>query len=278
VIAADQQRVLRGLSRDDLFTVVHDQFLTDTARFADLVLPATTMLEHADVVGSWGFSYLSWNEAAIAPIGESKSNAEVTRLLAARLGFDEEVFRLDDHQLMELAAGTLAESLRGNGYIRVGEPIGTSTPATFAFTNDALAHAHLHPTAEYRPPTAVPAEGSPRLRLLTLKRHHSINSSYAQLPVLLKAEPEQTCEIHPDDAAARGIVAGDPVEVWNELGTVPCIARVTDAVPRGTMAVPFGRAGVTGANTLTSDALGDLAGGPTFCDNLVDVRRVGAPA
>ena len=75
VIAADQQRVLRGLRRDDLFTVVHDQFLTDTAQFADIVLPATTMLEHADLVGSWGYSYVSWNEPVIEPIGESKSNA-----------------------------------------------------------------------------------------------------------------------------------------------------------------------------------------------------------
>ena len=93
VIAADQRRVLEGLARDDLFTVVHEQFMTDTARYADIVLPATTMIEHADLVGSWGFSYLSWNEAAIEPVGESKSNAEVARLLAARLGFSEEVFR-----------------------------------------------------------------------------------------------------------------------------------------------------------------------------------------
>ncbi|MFV1990305.1 MAG: molybdopterin-dependent oxidoreductase, partial [Acidimicrobiales bacterium] len=102
-IAANQQLVLKGLARDDLFTVVHDQFLTDTARYADIVLPATTMIEHADLVGSWGFNYLSWNEAAIDPVGESKSNAEVTRLLATKLGLGDEVFKLSDHQLMELA-------------------------------------------------------------------------------------------------------------------------------------------------------------------------------
>src|SRR4029079_7626625 len=124
VIAADQQKVLEGLKREDLFTVIHDQFVTDTARYADIVLPATTMLEHPDLVGSWGFSYLSWNEAAIDPVGESKSNAEVTRLLAARLVFDDEVLHLDDHQLMELAladspaaaAGLTAQQLRTEGF------------------------------------------------------------------------------------------------------------------------------------------------------------------
>src|SRR4029078_13530402 len=103
VIAADQQQVLAGPRRDDLFTVVHDQFMTDTARHADIVLPATTMLEHPDLVGSWGFSYLSWSEAALAPVGESQSNAEATRILAARMGFAEEVCSLGDHELMELA-------------------------------------------------------------------------------------------------------------------------------------------------------------------------------
>ncbi len=143
VIAADQQRVLRGLRRDDLFTVVHDQFLTDTARFADVVLPAPTMLEHADLVGSWGFSYLSWNEPAVAPIGESKSNAEVARLLARALGFTDDIFSLADDGLMELAlagspaatAGVDAARRRREGGVRVGPPAGTrgAPDAAFAF-------------------------------------------------------------------------------------------------------------------------------------------------
>jgi anaerobic selenocysteine-containing dehydrogenase len=286
VIAADQQRVLGGLRRDDLFTVVHDQFMTDTACHADIVLPATTMLEHADLVGSWGFSYLSWNEAAIAPVGESKSNAEVTRLLAGRLGFDEEVFRLDDHQLMELAladspaagAGATAEVLRRDGFMRVAAPVGTGVPddTTFAFSCERLAGAGLHPVAEYRPPARLPQPSSPYpLRLLTLKRHYSINSSYGSLPVMLNAEPEARCEIHPVDADARGIRDGDRVRIHNELGDVECVAAVGDKVRPGTVAVPFGRwrtdPGSGGANSLTSDELGDLGSGPTFCDNLVEV-------
>ncbi|HUC32055.1 MAG TPA: molybdopterin-dependent oxidoreductase [Ilumatobacteraceae bacterium] len=288
VIAADQQRVWRGLARDDLFTVVHDQFVTDTARYADIVLPATTMFEHADLVGSWGYSYLSWNEAVIDPIGESKSNAEVTRLLAARMGFDDDVFSLDDHQLMELAldgspaarAGVTAATLRDEGFVRVGTPVGeaASADATFAFRSPALGHFGLDPVAAYLPPASVPSAASPYpLRLLTLKRHYSINSSYGSLPVLLNAEPIASCELHPDDAAARGIADGDAVAVFNDLGRVQLQAAVTDAVPAGTVAVPFGRWGndpaAGGANSLTSDRLGDLANGPTFCDNLVEVTR-----
>jgi anaerobic selenocysteine-containing dehydrogenase len=289
VIAANQQLVLEGLRRADLFTVVHDQFLTDTARHADIVLPATTMLEHADLVGSWGFSYLSWNEAAIAAIGESKSNAEVARLLASRLGFTEAVFGLDDHQLMELAladsaahtAGATANALRNAGFLRVGAPLGTAiaADATFAFSCDALAPTGLHPVVEYRPPANTPtATGRYRLRLLTHKRHYSINSSYGNLPVMLKAEPESTAEIHPRDAAMRNISDGDGICVYNDLGRVRCVASVTDKVPEGTVAVPFGRwradPETAGANSLTDDSLGDLANGPTFCDNLVEVETV----
>ncbi|MEY2522185.1 MAG: hypothetical protein QOJ66_750 [Ilumatobacteraceae bacterium] len=287
VIAADQQKVLEGLKREDLFTVVHDQFITDTARYADIVLPATTMLEHPDLVGSWGFSYLSWNEAAIDPVGDSKSNAEVTRLLAARMGFADEVFQLDDHQLMELAlsdspaaaAGLTSQQLRAEGFARVGPPIGTAvaSESTFAFSSTALAASGLHPVAEYRPPARTPNAASPYpLRLLTLKRHYSINSSYGNLPVMLNAEPLATAEMHPDDAAARAISEGAQVSVYNDLGRIRLTAAVTDNVPAGTIAIPFGRWGTDptagGANSLTSDSLGDLANGPTFCDNLVEVE------
>ncbi|MDY7099888.1 MAG: molybdopterin-dependent oxidoreductase [Actinomycetota bacterium] len=289
VIAADQNRVLEGLRRDDLFTVVHDQFLTDTARHADIVLPATTMLEHPDVVGSWGFSYVSWNEAAIDPVGESRSNAEVVRLLAERLGFDDDVFRRSDHELMALALddapaaaqGADAATVRADGVRRVGPPVGTApnADATFAFVADSLAAVGLHPVAEYRPPAEVPSEASTYpLRLLTLKRHTSINSSYGSLPVMLRAEPRVAIEVNPADAAARGITDGAAVRVFNDRGEMRGVAAVTDQTPPGTVAVPFGRwvgAGGGGANALTSDRLGDLANGPTFCDNLVEVAPAG---
>lgn len=288
VIAADQRRVLEGLAREDLFTVVHEQFMTDTARYADFVLPATTMLEHADLVGSWGYSYLSWNEAAISPVGESKSNAEVARLLAERMGLGDDIFLLDDHQLMELAlaespaaaAGVNADGLRRAGYLRVGPPVGVAVAAdaTFAFSCEALGHAGLHPVAEYRPPANSPLpSGAHPLRLLTLKRHYSINSSYGSLPVMLQAEPQHVCQLNPSDAEQRMVVDGDLIRIHNDVGSIRCTAVVTDKVPPGTVAVPFGRWVADpesgGANSLTSDLLGDLANGPTFCDNLVEVVR-----
>jgi anaerobic selenocysteine-containing dehydrogenase len=290
VIAANQQLVLDGLRRDDLFTVVHDQFLTDTARHADVVLPATTMLEHPDLVGSWGFSYLSWNEAAIEPIGQSKSNAEVTRLLAARLGLDDEIFRLGDHELMEraladspaAAAGVTADRLRAEGFVRLGSDPATAVNAesTFAFTDDRLESVGMPPVVAYHPPRAVPEPGTAYpLRLLTLKRHYSINSSYGHLPVMENAEPNATVEIHPDDAADRDIAQGMRVEVFNDLGRIALTAEISENVPPGTVGVPFGRWGTDpaagGANSLTSDELGDIASGPTFCDNLVEVARPG---
>jgi anaerobic selenocysteine-containing dehydrogenase len=295
VIAADQTRVLRGLARDDLFTVVHEQFLTDTARYADIVLPATTMLEESDLVTSWGFNYVALGEQPIAPRGEAKSNTAVTRLLAARLGFEAELFRMTDAELIDLAltnsaaeqTGATRERLATDGFARVGRPCGVAphargqfpTPSgKFEFASADLARAGLGPLPAYVPPRADPSSrhdpaGHPPLRLLTLKRHHSINTSYGGLPVLLQAEPEPRIEIHPTDAAARGIREGAPVRVWNDLGSLTCGASITERVMAGTVALPFGpwQRGGASVNALTSDAFSDLGHGPTFCDNLVDL-------
>ena len=301
VIAADQQRVLAGLAREDLFTVVHEQFMTDTARFADLVLPATTMLEQEDLVGSWGLHYLGLNPQALAPLGEARSTSEVARLLAARLGFQDPLFRATDGELIALALtgsqaerdGASMEHLRADGFCRVGPPRGAApfaeggfpTPSgTFEFASESLGAAGLGPLPVYVPPAESPitqpalAQRYP-LRLLTLKRHHSINSSYGGLPVLRRAEPEPRLEIHPDDAVARGIADGDPVRAWNDRGAVVYRAELTDRVMRGTVAAPFGHWIRNGAsvNTLTSDRLGDIGNGPTFCDILVEVARAELP-
>jgi anaerobic selenocysteine-containing dehydrogenase len=295
VIAADQRRVLEGLARPDLFTVVHEQFMTDTARHADIVLPATTMLEQGDLVGSWGLNYVGLNERAIAPVGEARSNTEVVRRLARRLGLDDPVFALSDGELIALAlggspaeaAGATRERLERDGFARIGPAPGAAphaegrfpTPSgAFELASAALARGGHGPLPAYIPPAESP-ETAPDLarryplRLLTLKRHHSINSSYGGLPVLLRAEPEPCLEIHPDDAAARGIGDGEPVRVWNDRGAVIYRARLTDRVLPGMVAAPFGAWMRHGAsvNALTSDRLGDLGNGPTFCDTLVEV-------
>ena len=301
VIAADQNRVLKGLSREDLFTVVHDQFLTDTARYADLVLPAATMLEHQEVLGSWGFNYIGINEQAIEPLGESVSNSELARRLAATMGFDEELFQRTDDELIDVAlsspqlqsAGNGRSRIEEEGFLRVG-PSADHAPfaaggfptedGRFEFTAQAFEAAGLPPTLTYVPPYESPESDPERanrfpLRLLTLKRHWSINSSYGGLPVLLRAEPEPTAELNPADADARGITEGDDVVVWNDRGELTLRAAVHDGVMAGTVAVPFGRwlGDSSGANALTSDRLGDMGNGPTFCDNLVEVAHTASP-
>jgi anaerobic selenocysteine-containing dehydrogenase len=295
VIAPEQGRVLQGLSREDLFTVVHEQFMTDTARYADIILPATTMLEQDDLLGSWGFNYISLSQRAIAPCGEAKSNADVARLLAARLGLEEELFRLHDTDLIDLAlsdspaeqAGVTRAYLNTHGFARVGPKKGEAlfaeghfpTPSgKFEFASSGLARGGHGPLPIYVPPVESPhtnaslAQRFP-LRLLTLKRHYSINSSYGCLPVLLRAEPEPSLELHPHDAAERAIRDGQMVQVWNDRGAVTYRARLSDRLMPGTVAAPFGTWMQQGAsvNTLTSDRLGDLGNGPTFCDTLVDV-------
>jgi anaerobic selenocysteine-containing dehydrogenase len=216
-------------------------------------------------------------------------------LLAARLGLQDELFRLSDAELIDLAlrnsaaeqTGATRERLAADGFARVGRPRGVApyargqfpTPSgKFEFASADLARAGFGPLPAYVPPAADPRSrpgpvGHPRLRLLTLKRHYSINTSYGGLPVLLQAEPEPRIEIHPGDAAARGIGDGAPVRVWNDLGSLTCAASLTERVMAGTVALPFGpwRRDGASVNSLTSDEFSDLGHGPTFCDNLVDV-------
>lgn len=293
IITGDQNRVLEGLRRDDLFTVVHDLFLTDTARYADIVLPAPSMLEHDDLVGSWGFNYIGLNRAAIEPIGESRSNSWVARELATRMGLDDPIFSMTDDELirhcLEDSDATTHAELEEGGFVRIEHPGGDVPFAEgdFPGSHDGrfeFASSHfddtfgLGPLPRYVAPGEAPesapglAERFP-LRLLTLKRPHSINSSYGDLPVLRGAEPELQIEIHPVDAAARHIADGSRVVAHNDRGRVDGLAEVTDAVQPGMVVVPFGRwlDGGQGANALTSDTLGDLGGGPTFCDVLVEV-------
>ncbi len=298
VIAGDQNRIIEGLGRDDLFTVVHDLFMTDTARYADIVLPAPSMLEHDDLVGSWGFNYVSINRAAIEPLGQARPNSEVARELARRLGYDDPVFAMSDRALIRHCLdGSAAESagasyarLVDEGFVHLDHPGGTlpfaaggfpgSADGRFEFRSDRFDEAFgLGPLPRFVEPGESPesrpdlAERYP-LRLLTLKRPHSINSSYGDLPVLRGAEPHLAIELHPDDARARGIADGERIAAFNDRGRVEGRAAVTDAVQPGVVVVPFGRwlDGGQGANALTSDRLGDLGGGPTFCDALVEVE------
>jgi len=297
-IAPEQNLVLQGLARDDLFTVVLEHVLTDTARFADYVLPATTQVEHFDVLWSWGQTYLTWNEPAIEPVGDALSNAEIFRRLGARLGLTGPAFTATDADLAEAAIAPLGPDrvaqLKRVGWLRMDTEDdrlpyahgGFATPSgRVEFFNAGLADAGLDPLPGYVPAHEGP-QGDEQLRtryplsLITAKSaHRFLNSGYVWVERNRRAEGEPQLDIHPDDAGPRGIVDGDQVSVVNDRGELRLTARVGERVRPGLVAVPSGWWASTspsgsGANALTADGTSDLGGGGDFHDTLVDVRKV----
>ncbi|MDE3230360.1 MAG: molybdopterin-dependent oxidoreductase, partial [Chloroflexota bacterium] len=304
------QRVLAGLRRDDLFTVVHDLFLTDSAREADIVLPATSQLEHVDLHKAYGQTFLTFNTPAIAPLGEAKSNWDTMRLLAAGMGYDDPWLRQEGEEVIAevldatratnpLLAGITLERLKAEGHIPLAFAPGQEVPfADLRFPTpsgrvelrcEILAEEGLDPLPDYTPPaeyagwTERRAAGhDDRLALVSGAAHHFTSSSMANLPSLLRREGEPFIELHPEDARERGIAHGDLVEVSNARGACQLRARLTDTTQRGVAVSPKGRwpgasADGRNINSTTSDALGDIAGQSTFHSNLVFVRPV-APA
>jgi anaerobic selenocysteine-containing dehydrogenase len=293
VIVPHAELVRRGLARDDLFTVVHEQFVTDTARYADVILPATTQLEASDAVPAWGHLWLGWNEAAIEPLGEAVSNSELFRRLALAMGCTEPAVVADDETLLADAFGDridLAE-LRATGWQRVpypddGRPFGDGQFPTASgrveLVSDTLA-AMGHPAL----PTFVPPREGPHgdadlyarypLQLLTPKHHtRFLNSSYSALPKHGPAEGGPFVELHATDAAARGLAEGHAARVFNDRASLEVPVRISERVRPGVVAVPFGwwgqhHADGRTANALTSDTLTDWGGGVAYSDTLVQV-------
>ena len=299
-IAPDQGRVLAGLAREDLFTVVIEQFLTDTAAYADIVLPATTQLEHLDLVPSWGSVYLTLNRPAIEPVGESLPNSEIFRRLAARMGLEPELFADTDEELVRTALqsehplleGVTWERLLEHGYAKVSVGDDWRPYAEGGFGTGS-GKAELYSTALEQQghdplPAHVAAAESPRgdpelaarypLQLVTAKWSlHFLNSQYANMPRHLAAEGEMPLGLSTEDAAARGIEDGATVRVFNDRGSVIACARVGSTVPPGVAALPSGwwasqADGGSSANALTRDALTDLGSGCAFHDALVEVE------
>ena len=202
-IAPDQERVLEGLRRDDLFTVVLEQFMTDTAQHADVVLPATTQLEHLDVLFSWGHHYVTWNEPAIEPVGEAKPNTEAFRLLAERLGLEDPCFRESDAELVDALLENFAENgLRERGWTKVDLGQGPVPHADGGFGTET-GRVALH--ARYEPPAEVAdsalAERFP-LALITPKTHLFLNSTFANQRRQHAAQPQPELVISPDGRLA----------------------------------------------------------------------------
>src|SRR5215212_10020161 len=279
-VAPEQGKVLAGLRRDDLFTVVLEQFMTDTAAHADVVLPATTQLEHLDVVFSWGHHYLTWNEPAIEPLGEAKPNTEIFRLLAERLGLDDPCFRDTDAELVEqLLAGFSENGLRERGWTKIDLGQGPLPHAQGGFGTES-GRAMLH--ARYEPPAEVAdarlAERFP-LALVTPKTHLFLNSTFANQQRQHAAQPSPEVVVSPGDASARGIEDGAAVRVFNERGSFTCSARVSDDARPGVLVAPMGwwnsdYPGGRSSQATTAQLLTAEANAPTFNDNRVELQRI----
>jgi anaerobic selenocysteine-containing dehydrogenase len=304
-VAPDQKRVLQGLLRDDLFTVVHEQFATDTVDYADIVLPATTQLEHFDLHTSYGHHWIQVNRPCIAPLAEARSNTWVFRQLAERLGFEPELFRVSDEELARQALwegtshvpdalrGVTLERLVAEGPIRLDLPKrftpfaagGFPTPSgKCEFLCERLGREGFDPLPTWIPP-AESAEANPELaaryplQLLSPPSPHFLNSTFVNIDSLRAAAQGPQIELHVDDAERRKIDHGDRVRVFNDRGAFEAIAVVGHTVRPGVAVAPSvwwnkytpGRANV---NATTSSRLTDLGGGATFFDNLVEVERI----
>jgi anaerobic selenocysteine-containing dehydrogenase len=295
VTVPNSDAIRRGFARDDLFTVVHEQFLTDTARYADIVLPATTQIESRDVVQAWGHLWLGWNEAAIAPRGESCNNTELFRRLAGAMGYTEPALFDDDDAILSQALGSkeAVDELETAGWRRVpypedGRPFGSGQFPTASGRVELVSEALTtmgHPSL----PTFVPPLESPLgdparfarfpLQLLAPKHHgRFLNSSYSPLPKHGPAEGVPFVELDATDAARRGLADGDLAEVFNDRSSVTLPVRVAGRVRPGVVAIPFGwwasqHPDGRAANALTNDTLTDWGGGVAYFDTLVEVRK-----
>ena len=300
-VAPDSGKVVAGFAREDLFCVVHDVFLTDTADYADIVLPATTQLEHLDVHSSYGHLYALANNPAIAPLGDAKPNTEVFRLLAARMGFDEPCFAESDESMAANAfvashprmTGIDWTTLKTQGWQRLNVP---SPYAPFAegnfptpsgkceFYSESLRLQGLDPLPTYTPPRESVASDPALARrfplaMLSPPARNALNSSFGGLPVFLETEKTPWLDIDVEDAAARGIGDGDKVRVYNDRGAFVVTARITDRTRPGVVVAPsiwwrkLSPDG-TNANMVTGQALTDMGRAATFYDVLVEVARV----
>ena len=295
-----QRRVREGLARTDLFTVVLEQRMTDTADLADLVLPATMQPEHLDVHAAYGHLYATWNEPAADPPGECLSNTEIFRRLATALGLehprlhdsDEDIAR----QLLDTdgcrAAGITVETLRERGWMRTVEyPTGTAPFAHGGFPTESgrvqlldptLASLGVDPLVGYVPPhesTDAALEERYPLVLLCPASRFFVNSTFASTPWHLQKTGPLAVHIHPEDAAERGLEEGDPIVVRNDRGSFEAVATLDDAPRRGVAFVykshwPKLLAGGANANATTPERDADLGGAPTFHDNRVEIDPV----
>jgi anaerobic selenocysteine-containing dehydrogenase len=310
-VCPNHNEVVRGLRRGDLFTVVHEQFFTDTTDYADIVLPATTFFEHKDLQAAYGHYYLQISDKAIEPLGECKSNVDLFKALAQRMGFKEECFRESVDSMMEGAlssenpwlTGITRERLEAEGPIRLNlMTSGSRLPASgneaastpflpFAHGNfrtpsgkaelysEAMKALGLDPVAAFTPPSES-RHGSQKamfpLEFLARKADNFMNSTFPNQPSVREMEEVDLLHIHPADAQARGIPDGRTVRVYNGRGAIFLTARVSGAVGPGVVSSTLNWAklspGMRNINVLTSEKLSDLGNSATFYSVLVEVE------
>ena len=286
-VAPQSSRVVQGFAREDLFTVVLEHFQTDTADYADVILPATTQLEHWDIHSTYGHTDVLLNRPAIAPVGEARSNTDIFRALAARMGFDEPCFAETDEQLCRMAIGDAQdfEQLLAHGYASLPVPDapfatgGFPTPSgQCEFFSQRLADQGLDGWPDHVPNHEVPgSDARYPLAMISPPARNFLNSTFVNVKSLRDIEAEPVLEIHPQDAKCRGIADGAVVEVFNARGRYRCKARVCERARPGVvngLGIWWRKLGLNGTNVneLTSQRLTDLGRAPVFYDCLVEVR------
>ena len=282
-VTPDQNQVLKGLARENLFTIVHERFMTDTARYADVVLPSTSSLEHSDLYRSYGTYCIQRARPAIPPVGESKSNWEVFCLLAQGMEFDEPFFRqtandLIDHLLSipsRMREGIDQEAFLAGKAVEI--PLPTDARTRFRTPSGKIEISNpkeSHPLPCYLPPYA----GDYPFRLMTAPSFYALNSSFREREDLRKREKAMFLQMNPIDAEVKGMKEGDPVIAFNQLGEVSFTLHVTPKVTSGVVVAEgvwwlSHCPGPRSVNALSSQRLTDQGEGSTFYDNTVEVRR-----
>ncbi|MBY9077692.1 molybdopterin oxidoreductase family protein [Paenibacillus sp. HN-1] len=299
VVAPDLERVKRGFEREDLFTVVHDLFLTDTAKYADLVLPATSTFENTDLYSSYWHHYVQLQEPVLEPPGDCKSNFEVFALLGQAMGFDDEAFRVTEENMIREALdyprnpylnGVTLQRLKEERFVKLDmspkaqylERLTTPSGKIELFSR-AMENAGLPPLPTYSPLVEgydglrrpSPDEKYP-LMFISPPNHNFLNSTFANTMKHQALEKRPTLQIHPEDAAARGIEDGAEVKVYNDRGVIEIWALVTDRMLPGTVFSQGlwweGQDRPQRSNVLTPDRLSDMGKGATFFSTTVQVR------
>lgn len=298
-VAPQSGTVAQGFTREDLFTVVLEHFQTDTADYADIVLPATTQLEHVDAHSAYGHLYMLANNPAIAPLGEAKPNTEIFRLLAARMGFDDDCFKDSDDAIAAQAFDRRNEraihfdwdALKQKGWQKLNVPDAPFANGGFAtasgkceFFSASMQADGLDPLPTYIAPYESVASNPSLaakypLAMISPPARNFLNSSFVNVQSLRDTEGEPRLDMHPADALQRGIVAGDTVRIYNDRGSLNAKVRITDKTRRGLvvgLSIWWKKFAADGknANEVTSQRLTDMGRAPTFYDVLVEVEAL----